>query len=90
MILYTSSTATVVFVSEGLIAHDYGVVCWLVGFVSTLAGQSLISFYMRKDSHRNSYLVFSIGLVIALSAVGMTAESVQVIWMGDAASQALT
>lgn len=74
MIFFTSSTAVLSFMVFGLLTVDYAVAFLLVGFISTLVGQSAISLLMQKNK-RHSYIAFSIGIVIALSAVCMTAES---------------
>jgi uncharacterized membrane protein YfcA len=74
MILFTSFTATTSFVVFGLLLPDYAVVCLIVGFVATLVGQLGLSYLMRK-SQRNSYIAFSIGGVVFLSAILMTIQS---------------
>jgi uncharacterized membrane protein YfcA len=74
MILFTSFTATTSFVVFGLLVFDYAVVCLLVGFVATFAGQIGLSYLMAK-AKRNSYIAFSIGIVVLVSAVLMTVQS---------------
>jgi uncharacterized membrane protein YfcA len=74
MIFFTSFTATTTFALYGLLVTDYAVVCLLLGFLSTLVGQTVMDFVLR--SKRNSYIAFSIGLVVLLSAVLMTLQSV--------------
>lgn len=75
MILFTSFTATTTFALYGLLVTDYAVVCVLLGFFSTLVGQTIMN-YALGQSKRNSYIAFSIGLVVLLSAVLMTLQSV--------------
>lgn len=75
MILFTSSTACISYSVFGLLVYDYADVCILIGFVSTLAGQTAMALLMRRYQ-RNSYIGYSIGLVVAISAVCMTVESV--------------
>ena len=75
MILYTSATACVNFSVLGYLAHDYAAVCIVLGFAATVFGQSIMSLLLRKYK-RNSYIAFSIGIVVALSAVLMSIESV--------------
>jgi uncharacterized membrane protein YfcA len=75
MILFTSFTATTTFAVYGLLVNDYAVVCVLLGFLSTLLGQTIMNYALGK-SKRNSYIAFSIGLVVLLSAVLMTLQSV--------------
>jgi uncharacterized membrane protein YfcA len=74
MILFTSCTAAFSFMIFGLLTLDRAMACLLIGFVSTLAGQSVLTLIMQRNK-RHSYIAFSIGIVIALSAVCMTAES---------------
>ena len=74
MIFFTSFTATTTFALYGLLVTDYAVICLLLGFISTLVGQTVMDFVLR--SKRNSYIAFSIGLVVLLSAVLMTLQSV--------------
>ena len=75
MILFTSFTATTSFIVFGLLVPDYAPICFFVGFVATLAGQMGLSYLMRK-SQRNSYIAFSIGGVVLLSAILMSVQSV--------------
>jgi len=74
MILFTSFTATTSFVVFGLLVPDYAVICLLVGFFATLAGQIGLGYIMKK-AQRNSYIAFSIGGVVLLSAFLMTIQS---------------
>jgi uncharacterized membrane protein YfcA len=74
MILFTSFTATTSYVVFGLLVPDYAALCLVVGFFSTFAGQMCL-MYMMKKSQRNSYIGFSIGVVVLLSAVFMTIQS---------------
>jgi len=75
MILFTSSTATVSYSVFGLLIYDYALLCFLVGFCSTLLGQLAMSELMKKYN-RNSYIAYSIGIVVGLSAVCMSVESI--------------
>ena len=75
MILFTSFTATTSFFVYGLVVYDYSVVCFIVGFLSTYAGQVGLNHIM-KNSNRNSYIAFSIGGVVLLSAFMMGIEAV--------------
>ena len=75
MIFFTSFTASISFMIFGLLTQDYAIACLVIGLVSALVGQSAISILMQKYQ-RHSYIAYSIGLVIAVSAVCMTIESV--------------
>ena len=74
MILFTSFTATTSFVVFGLLLWDYATVCLFIGFCATFVGQLGLS-YLMKRYQRNSYIVFSIGSVVLLSALLMTIQS---------------
>ena len=74
MILFTSFTATTSFLVFGLLVADYAWVCWAVGFGATLVGQVGLAYLMKKQQ-RNSYIAFSIGGVVLLSAILMTIQS---------------
>ncbi|CAB9522502.1 Sulfite exporter TauE/SafE family protein [Seminavis robusta] len=74
MILFTSFTATTSFVVFGLLVQDYAIVCFLLGFFATFIGQVGLAYLMKK-SQRNSYIAFSIGGVVLLSAILMTFQS---------------
>jgi uncharacterized membrane protein YfcA len=74
MILFTSFTATTSFVVFGLLIWDYAVVCLCIGFLATIVGQVGLS-YLMKRYQRNSYIAFSIGFVVLLSALLMTIQS---------------
>jgi hypothetical protein len=80
MILYTSFTATTSYIVFGRLIYDYAIACFLLGFVSTYIGQYCLT-YMFKSS-RNSYIAFSIGIVIVVSVLLMTIQSVMSIMHG--------
>jgi uncharacterized membrane protein YfcA len=75
MILFTTATATISFAIFGLLIHDYAIAGFLVGFVATTVGQTVMTVLMERYQ-RNSYIIFSIGIVVALSAVCMSVDSV--------------
>lgn len=81
MILFTSATATISYSIYGFVQNDYALVCFAIGFISTMFGQSIMSLLMKRYN-RPSYIAFSIGIVVALSAVCMTVESVSAIMSG--------
>jgi uncharacterized membrane protein YfcA len=74
MILFTSFTATTSFVVFGLLIPDYAGICVVIGFCATFVGQVLLNYLMAKYQ-RNSYIAFSIGGVVLLSAFLMTIQS---------------
>ena len=73
MILFTSFTATTTFSVYGLMIPEYAIVCLFLGFCATYLGQTFMSHVIAK-SNRNSYIAFSIGVVVLLSALLMTLE----------------
>lgn len=74
MILFTSFTATTSFVVFGLLDMEYAAICLTLGFVATLVGQIGL-FYLMQKYQRNSYIAFSIGGIVLLSAFLMTIQS---------------
>ena len=74
MILFTSFTATTSFVVFGLLDMEYALICLMLGFVATLVGQIGL-FYLMQKYQRNSYIAFSIGGIVLLSAFLMTIQS---------------
>lgn len=75
VILFTSFTATSSFIAFGLLIPDYGIICLLIGFIATYYGQ-IVLYYLMNKYQRNSYIAFSIGGVVLLSAFLMTIQSV--------------
>lgn len=79
MILFTSFTATTSFVVFGLLIPDYAIVCFVLGLVATTVGQLGLARVMKAAAEngtaRNSYIAFSIGGVVLLSAILMTIQS---------------
>lgn len=74
MILFTSFTATTSFVVFGLLDMEYASICFFIGFVATYFGQIGLGILMKR-AQRNSYIAFSIGGVVLLSALLMTIQS---------------
>lgn len=74
MILFTSFTATTSFVVFGLLDMEYAGVCLSLGFLATIVGQVGL-FYLMEKFQRNSYIAFSIGGIVLLSAFLMTIQS---------------
>lgn len=74
MIFFTSFTATTSFFVFGLLDPQYGPVCFCIGFIATFFGQIGLSILMKKYK-RNSYIAFSIGAVVLLSAIMMSVQS---------------
>lgn len=81
MILFTSFTATTSFMVFGEMNYQYAAVCVVLGFVSTIVGQLLMQALLSKYN-RNSYIAYSIALVVGVSAAAMTLESVLAIAQG--------
>ena len=74
MILFTSFTATTSFVVFGLLDMEYAAICLALGFTATIVGQIGL-FYLMEKFQRNSYIAFSIGGIVLLSAFLMTIQS---------------
>jgi len=74
MILYTSFSAATSFVVFGLLRYDYGFMLFVVGIICTAVGQVGVN-YLVKKSGRGSYIIMSIGAVVALSTAMMGLQS---------------
>jgi uncharacterized membrane protein YfcA len=79
MILFTSSTSSLRFLVFGYLQLDYAIFCLVLGFVSTLIGQTTMTALLGKTG-RSSYIAFCIGGVIAISAVATGIQSVLTIF----------
>lgn len=75
MILFTATTSTVSYIIFGLLNYSYAGACFAIGFLATIVGQTIMSAILDKYQ-RHSYIAYSIGLVVALSAVAMGIESI--------------
>jgi uncharacterized membrane protein YfcA len=74
MILFTSFTAATSFIVFGLVDTQYAPICFTIGFLATYVGQVGLGILMKR-AKRNSYIAFSIGGVVLLSALLMTVQS---------------
>lgn len=74
MILFTSFTATTSFIVFGLLVEEYAYICFLIGFFATLIGQIGLNHLMKLLGNRNSFIAYSIGAVVILSAFLMTVQ----------------
>lgn len=59
----------------GLLVKDYALFCLAIGFVSTIVGQGVMTILMERYQ-RSSYIAYSVGGVVGLSAIAMGIESV--------------
>ncbi len=59
----------------GELNYQYAAVCVLVGFLCTVLGQVLMQAILGKYN-RNSYIAYSIALVVGISAVAMSIQSI--------------
>jgi uncharacterized membrane protein YfcA len=82
MILFTSSTATTSFFVFGLLDPNYAPICFTIGLVATYFGQVILTILMKR-TQRNSYIAFSIGAVVFLSAILMTIQSILAMTSGE-------
>lgn len=78
MILCTSFTATTSYIIYGfMINNDYITLYFIIGFIVTLIGQTIISYIIQKSNNRNSYIIFSIGIIVIISAILMSIQSIE-------------
>jgi uncharacterized membrane protein YfcA len=82
MILFTSFTATSSFMVYGDLDYEYGAAFLVVGFISTLVGQLLMQALMKKYN-RNSYIAYSVAIVVGASVLAMTWSSILTIASGN-------
>jgi len=75
MIFFTSITATVSYMAYGMMNYTYAAACLVMGFVATLAGQTIMSALLAHYK-RHSFIAYSIALVVFVSAVAMGIESI--------------
>lgn len=81
MVFFTSSLSASSFAVFNLILWDYAVVCFGVGFLASMLGQSVMQKARQTDTEgsnfeRNSFIAYIIGGVILLSALLMTMQYV--------------
>jgi H+/Cl- antiporter ClcA len=82
MILFTSSAATSIYSIFGLMLPDFAVFGFVLGFFSSLLGQTIMKWARQAQSasgrrfERNSYIAFVIGGVVLTSALLMTIQYV--------------
>jgi surface polysaccharide O-acyltransferase-like enzyme len=81
MILFTSFTATTSFYIFDVLNVEYGMYLFVIGFVFTSLGQYGLMMLMQKYN-RNSYIIFSIGAVVGLSAILMGLQSAVSLYYG--------
>jgi len=74
MILFTSFTATTSFIVFGLLVKEYAYICFSIGFLATIVGQLGLNHVMKLLGNRSSFIAFSIGAVVLLSAFLMTIQ----------------
>jgi uncharacterized membrane protein YfcA len=74
MIFFTASVSTASYSVFGLLVYDYAAFCFLLGLVSTFVGQVAMSQLM-KTYNRKSYISYSMGIVVGLSAIAMSVEA---------------
>ena len=81
MIMYTAFTATTSYYVFGLVTLDYGAMGLLLGFGATFVGQLGLNLIIRRLG-RDSLIVFSVALVVGVSALLMGTHSVIQIFAG--------
>ena len=86
-IFFTSLIASTSYAVFGLIVPDYAYVCFVLGLFCTFVGRRFSSWSSRQLEDkalilRDTFVVFTIGIVVLLSAVLMTIEEVKLITGG--------
>ncbi len=75
MIMFTSVSATAMFIVFGTLQWDYAWCLFIVGLLSTTIGQFGVSYLVDKYK-RYSYISMSIGAVVAISTILMGLQSI--------------
>ncbi|KAL0026889.1 hypothetical protein WJX77_009207 [Trebouxia sp. C0004] len=75
MILFTSSSASLVYLSFGGISADYAVALLLLGFVVTLAGQGS-TYWLMSRLQRRSIVIIAMASLMLLATAVMYYESI--------------
>lgn len=75
MIMFTSVSATAMFVAFGTLQWDYAWFLFALGLVSTVVGQFGVSYFVDKYK-RYSFISISIGSVVAISTILMGLQSI--------------
>ena len=75
MIMFTSVSATAMFVVFGTLQWDYAWFLFFAGLLSTIIGQFGVSYLVDKYK-RYSYISMSIGAVVAISTLLMGLQSI--------------
>eukprot|EP00696_Hemimastix_kukwesjijk_P019187 gnl/Hemi2/8397_TR2901_c0_g1_i1.p1 gnl/Hemi2/8397_TR2901_c0_g1~~gnl/Hemi2/8397_TR2901_c0_g1_i1.p1 ORF type:complete len:517 (+),score=107.87 gnl/Hemi2/8397_TR2901_c0_g1_i1:45-1595(+) len=70
MILFTASATTAQFLILGMLHFDYAIWYFFVGFSSSLLGVSLMHYLVQRY-RKNAFIVFSMAMVMGLSALLM-------------------
>ena len=73
MILFTSLSAAVVYISFGALQWDYGVVLFALGLIATSAGQLLV-IWLRRHVRSRSLVVVIMAVVLGVSTVALAVQ----------------
>ena len=68
MIFFTSIAATTSYIAFGALVFDYGIYLFILGLIATAFGQIVVGYFIHKYK-RISFVTFTIGLVIGVSAI---------------------
>ncbi|KAK5575921.1 hypothetical protein RB653_007056 [Dictyostelium firmibasis] len=68
MILFTSASSAIQYILVGKLRWDYGIVYYVIGFISCFFGTQTLIWIVKKYQRR-SYIVFLIGFVITFSTI---------------------
>ncbi|KAF2072385.1 hypothetical protein CYY_006303 [Polysphondylium violaceum] len=68
MILFTSASSAVQYILVGKLRLDYGIIYYIIGFVSCFLGTQTLIWIVNKYKRR-SFIIFLIGAVITVSTI---------------------
>ena len=69
MIVLTSSSVAIIFITSGLVHWSYALFYFLICFIGALVGKTLIDGYIKRTG-RASLLIFILATIIAFATVG--------------------
>jgi uncharacterized membrane protein YfcA len=74
LVLFTSSSTSLQFILLGMMNFDYGIACTIASTVGSFIGTIIIQKLIQKTK-RNSYLIFTLALVLGISTIFIPAHT---------------
>jgi uncharacterized membrane protein YfcA len=74
LVLFTSSSTSLQFILLGMMNFDYGIACTVASTVGSFVGTIVIQNIVKRTK-RNSYLIFTLALVLGISTIFVPAHT---------------